>query len=256
MEELKSARRKEWREQQVQISQAAAAAIQLKGMLERTRQDDDVYEIMQRMHFRKCTEMKQGVLQTLTHVNAFKHLYLRNYMYAEFVFQNSRCEPFENVWLPAFQHPYWEDLKRNFAEHIDKVECIKQVILGRLLDEYMNCLTAYYRTTLANLADGGLRCTKNRTSEGFNELLQLHRKAEIEGLFDEIFVIRTMLIAMVLSAVPDLLFDEMAARVFQFKAGELLDEMNNRRVTPLESESGRSDSMTTSLRCKRTIFDQ
>ena len=112
-------------------------------------------------------------------------------------------------------------------------------MLGRLLDDYMKCLSAYYRTTLAKLADGGLHCTDNRTSEGFNELLQLHRKAEIEGLFDEIFVIRTMLIAMVLSANPDLLFDEMAARVFQFKAGELLDEMNNRRVTPVESESCR-----------------
>ena len=106
MEELKNARRKEWREQQVQISQAAAAAIQLKGMLERTRQDNEVYENMQRMHFRKCTEMKQGVLQTLTHVNAFKHLYLRNYMYAEFVFQKLLSDAFENVWLPVFQHPY------------------------------------------------------------------------------------------------------------------------------------------------------
>ena len=230
---LKSTHKREWREQQVRISQAAAAAIQLQGMLERTRQDNHAYEIMQRMHFRKYTEMKQGILHTMMHVNAFKYLYLRNYMYAEFVFQDSRCDIFENVWLTAFQHPYWEDLKRNFAEHVDKVECIKQVSLGRLLDDYMKCLTAYYIKTLANLADGGMRCTENKTAESFNELLQLHQKAEAEGWFDEIFVIRTMLIAMILSVVPDLLFDEMAARVFQFKAGGLLDEMNINRVGPV-----------------------
>ena len=195
--------------------------------------DDDVSEDTQVVLLKAATDWMtdhyKALSDSLLYENAYKMSYIRNFMWAIWQYENNGGNDYDGVFMPAFRNRFFSLVDKELREAMDPEAVSEQLAEGGKLDDYMHTLTWYYLNRLCNLADGGDRNLASNNSPEHHKLLQLHRKLEDEGQFDEILMIRSMLMYLVMGAFRMLLNgDEAASRVFQIDAFEMLNEMNSK----------------------------
>lgn len=229
---FKSTRTKEWRDQVNTLcatTTLSASVIELLDEADKT--DEKTREACSQMldHWRGL--YMDALNDSLNYANAYKMSYIRNFMWAIWKYENNGCDDYKGVFMPAFINRFFGLTDAILHEKMKKEQISKELDEAAKLDGYMHTLTWYYCNRLCNLADGGDRKIPSNNSPEHDKLLQLHRQLEAEGQFDEILMIRNMLINLVMSAFGmHLKGDEAANRVFQVEAFEILNEMNSKPV--------------------------
>lgn len=172
-----------------------------------------------------------NLIESLKYKNAFKMSYIRNFMWAIWKYETNGGNDYEGVFMKAFTDIFFSRVDQTLRTIMDEEQVSQEHKEGTKLDKYMHLLSFYYINRLANMADDGDRKPVSDNSPEHHKLLQLHRQLEAEGQFDEILMIRLMLIHLVAGAYDmHINGDEAAFRVFKIDAFEMLNEMNSKPV--------------------------